>query len=108
MIKGLRSKKSSIRPGLFQSLAILEMVVSHKEKSTLHHIREARMHTAYATLHQDIRKTSVVLFLNELLYKILQEENGNRDLFSFIISQLLWFDQADRPVPLFQFFLPLS
>jgi len=43
IIKGARGPKSKIRASLFQPLTILDLVVSNKEKSDLHHIREARV-----------------------------------------------------------------
>ncbi len=43
IIKGARGPKAKIKSSLFQPLTLLDLVVSQKEKSELHHIREARV-----------------------------------------------------------------
>jgi DNA repair protein RecO (recombination protein O) len=94
IIKGASGPKAKIKASLFQPLTLLDLEVSQKEKSELHHIREARVAYPYHTVYQDIRKSSVLLFLNELMYKSIQEEAANRDLYQFIYDQLLMLDQT--------------
>jgi DNA repair protein RecO (recombination protein O) len=98
IIKGARSPKAKIKASLFQPLTLLELVVNQKEKNELHHIREARVAYTYESVHRDIRKSSIILFLNELLYKSIQEEAVNPELFQFIYNHLILLDQtAENP-----------
>jgi len=69
LIKGARNKKSKIRPALLQHLSLLELIVTHKEKSNLQHIREIRSAHQYSNLPFDMIKSSITLFVNELLLK---------------------------------------
>lgn len=94
IIKGARGPKSKIKSSLFQPLTLLDLVVSQKEKSELHHIREARVAYQYQNIHLDIRKSSILLFLNELLYKTIQEEAVNPELFHFIFDHLVLLDET--------------
>jgi DNA repair protein RecO (recombination protein O) len=94
IIKGARGPKAKIRASLFQPLTLLEMVVSRNEKSELHFIKEARVAYPYKTIPDDIRKSSILLFLNELLYKSIQEEAVNPELFRFIFDHLVLLDQT--------------
>ena len=94
IIKGARGPKARIKASLFQPLTLLDVVVSRKEKSDLHHIREARVSYPYKSMHLDIRKSSILLFLNELLYKSIQEEAVNPELFEFIFEHLVLLDQT--------------
>jgi DNA repair protein RecO (recombination protein O) len=94
IIKGARGPKSKMKASLFQPLTLLELVVSQKEKSDLQHIREARVAYTYQTIYLDIRKSSILLFLNELLYKSIQEETVNPELFRFIFDHLVLLDQT--------------
>jgi DNA repair protein RecO (recombination protein O) len=93
MIKGVHSPKSKIKSSLFQPLNLIEIVVSQKEKSDLQHLREARVEFPYVSIPANIRKTSVLLFLNELLYKAIQEEAAHGELFEYIHDQLVYLDQ---------------
>jgi len=94
IIKGARGPKAKIKASLFQPLTLLDLVVIQKEKNDLHHIRDARVAYPYQTIHQDIRKSSILLFLNELLYKSIQEETVNPELFQFIFDHLVLLDQT--------------
>ncbi len=92
MVKGLHQKKSKLKPALFQPLSMLELIVSHKEKASLQHIREAKPARIFNS-SANILKNSVILFLNELLFKSLQEEESNPQLFNFIYNSLEWMDE---------------
>ena len=94
IIKGARGPKAKIKASLFQPLTLLELVASQKGNNELHHIREARVAYAYQSMHLDIRKSSILLFLNELLYKSIQEEAVNPELFHFIFDHLVLLDQT--------------
>jgi DNA repair protein RecO (recombination protein O) len=106
IIKGARGPKSKIKASLFQPLTLLELVVSQKDKADLQHIREARVAYPYQSMHLDIRKSSILLFLNELLYKSIQEEAVNPELFQFIFHHLALLDQtAENPANFHLFFI---
>lgn len=94
IIKGARGPKAKIKANLFQPLTLLDLVVSQKEKTDLQHIREASLAYPYHTIFSDIRKSSILLFLNELLYKSIQEEAVNPELFHFIFDHLILLDQT--------------
>jgi DNA repair protein RecO (recombination protein O) len=98
MVKGARSPKSKFRPVLFQPLTLLDLVVYRKEKSSLQSIREIQIAFPYLSLPFDIRKSSVALFLNELVYKSVKEEEANPDLFGFLWSAFQMLDTMDSPV----------
>ena len=98
IVKGARGPKAKIKVSLFQPLTLLDLVVSQKEKTDLQHIREARVAYPYQFMHLDIRKSSILLFLNELLYKSIREEAVNPELFRFIFDHLILLDQTvDNP-----------
>jgi len=96
LVKGALRPKSKLKASLFQPLTLLELVVSDNEKGELHHIREARIAHAYFSLPGNIHKSSILLFLNELLYKSIREEATNREMFGFIFNQLLFLDQTEK------------
>ena len=98
LIKGIRNTRSKIKPGLFQSLTLLDLVVYHKEKQSLQSVREVRLEHPYKSIPFDIRKSSVALFINELAYKAIREEEANPELFGFLWQTCLQLDETDESV----------
>ena len=98
MLKGVRNaKKGSIRTALFQPLNCLDTVVDYKPKRELQYLKEAKIHTVYNSLHRDIAKSSVVLFLSEVLGQLLREEYAeNEPLYTYITQAFTWFDDEEK------------
>lgn len=92
----LKSKKGKLRASMFQALTQLEIVASHREKNNLHHIREAKIVYPYQNLHADFNKTSMVLFLSEILRNSIQEEETDKALFHFLESSFIWLDKTEK------------
>ena len=93
-LKGiLSSKKGKFRKGLFQTFNLLNLISNNKHKEGLNFIREARVSTPIQTIHKSIFKSTVVIFLSEVLRAVLKEEKDkNEDLFNFLEFMILWFD----------------
>jgi DNA repair protein RecO (recombination protein O) len=96
LLKGvLASKKGNLKPAYFQPLSQLEIVANHRDKATLETIREAKVNYHYQTLHTDISKNAMTLFLAEMLANSIHEEEANERLFEFLEASLQWFDAHD-------------
>lgn len=91
----LKRKKGNINPSYFQLLTQLELQVSHKPTQSLHRINDVKLQHAYISMHTNIYKSTVVLFLAEVLQSILKEESKNNTLYTFIENALLWYDLHD-------------
>lgn len=83
-----RSKKGKIKNSLLQPLTQLEIVADYREKNSLQSVREISCPSPYHHLHSDIVKTSIALFVAEVLYKAIKEEESNPGLYSFISGSL--------------------
>jgi len=92
----LKSKKGKLRASLFQPLTLLQMEAFHKNKGTLERIKEAKISNPYMTLHSDIVKSSIVLFLAEMLKNSIQEEESNPSIFQYITESLQWLDANEN------------
>ena len=108
LIKGVRKQNAKIKPGLFQPLTILDLVVYHKEKSSLQNLKEANYSHLYQTIPFDIRKSSIALFINELVYKTIHEEEPHPELFSFLYNTCLNLDAAGDNFSLFHLVFSLQ
>ncbi len=93
LIKGAHGPKARIKASLFQPLNLLDLVIDHKDKAELHYLREARVEFPFVSIPGDIRKTSILLFLNELLYKSIREEAAHGELFDYIHNELIFLDK---------------
>ncbi|WP_298116374.1 DNA repair protein RecO [Flavobacterium sp.] len=80
----------------FQPLTILEIEANHKNKGTLEHFKEIKLATAYQTINTDIVKSTIVIFLSEMLHHSIQEEEKNEDLFTFLETALIWLDTHEE------------
>ena len=94
LLKGvLTSKRGKLKPAYFLPLMQLELVANHRNKGTLESIREVKVSMPYKTLHTDIVKNSIVLFLAEMLVNSIQEQEQDVGLFNYLEYALFWLDE---------------
>lgn len=89
----LKSKKGKLRKSFFQPLTFLELNAIHKDRGSLERIQEAKVLYPYQSLHTEVVKSTLVMFLSEILKSTLKEEEGNPSLFQFLEYSLLHLDQ---------------
>lgn len=89
------SKKSNQKIAYFQPLNILEIEANHKNKGTLEYFKEVKISYNYQNINTDIVKSSMLLFLSEVLHNSIFEEEKNENLFSFLETSLMWLDTHD-------------
>ena len=85
-----------MKPALFHPLTQLELVANHKNKGTLETIREAKVIHPYKSLHNDIVKNSMVLFLAEMLTHSIREEQEDKSLYNYLEYSFIWLDANDN------------
>lgn len=90
------AKKSNQKIAYFQPLSLLEIEANHKNKGTLEHFKEIKLAHAYQTISSDIIKSTIVIFLSEIIHHSIHEEEKNENLFDFLESALLWLDAHDE------------
>ena len=96
IIKGvLKSKKRRITPAYFQALSILEIQAHYKNNRTLHYINDIKVKQHYKSVYTNVIKSTVAIFLSEILNDLLVEETPNLELYNFIETTLIWFDEND-------------
>lgn len=88
----LKSKKGKLKIAYFQPLMQLEIVANHKNKGSLEYIKDVKSVYPYASIHTNIYKSAIVLFLSEILNYSIQEEEKNEALYEFIENALQWLD----------------
>lgn len=92
LVKGARNRKGGNKMSQLSPLTLLEMEVYRKETAQLQHIREMRVAYPFSSLPFDVIKSSIALFLNEVIFRSVREEEPNPPLYSFLESSIRWFD----------------
>lgn len=96
IVKGVRSSGKSGKAALFSAMNILELEMYHRENKGLQYLKEFRPAFIFKTIQTDILKSSIALFLAEVLGKCIQEEESNRELYHFIEQTLIELDEAPK------------
>ena len=65
LVNSVRKKNAKVKQHVFQPLTLVEMVVYHKERSGLKRLADAKNSPVLKSIAFDIRKSSVILFMNE-------------------------------------------
>ncbi len=98
IISGMHGKNSSVKASSFQSLYLLDLELYYKAGRDIQRLKNARINNPYTSIPFDIRKSSQVFFLAEILYKCLREEEPNAGLFNFIYHSLTFLDLTDSGI----------
>jgi DNA repair protein RecO (recombination protein O) len=98
MLQGIRRKNSKMNLNLFQPLFLTELEVYHKEQRELQKIREATNAYPFQSIPYDYRKRTIALFIAEVLYKSLQEEESSPELFGFLFNHIKMLDLKEEGI----------
>jgi len=97
LIRGiLKPKRGGLKTAYFQPLTQLKVVANHTNKGNLNSIKEVNITYPYKTIHTNIVKQTIVLFLSEILSNCIQEEEENTALFIYLETALIWLDLHDK------------
>lgn len=92
LINGVRKQKARFAANLFQPLSLIELIAYIKKPGGLHRVSEVNASPAFQAIPYDTIKTTVAIFLGEVLYRSIREEEANPDLFRFAESAILLYD----------------
>lgn len=104
LIKGVRSKKSKIKANILQPLYLLDMEVYFKQNRDLQSVKEIQNAFIFRTIPYDLRKSSLAIFIAEVLYKTIREQEANKDLFVFLFHTIQILDVKDEGVKNFHIY----
>lgn len=90
------TRKSNQKIAYFQPLTILEIEALHKNKGTLENIKEVKISQPFSTISTNVYKSTIVIFISEILNSCIQEEEKNEALFLFLENALIWLDNHNE------------
>lgn len=97
IVNGVRSKSGKNKMALYQPLTLLDLVVYHKENASILRIKEASCAYAFQHLQSDPVKSTIGLFINEILNRTVKEQSHANELCDFIFESLVQLDKLDHP-----------
>jgi DNA repair protein RecO (recombination protein O) len=95
IVRGVRKKKGKNSAAYFQHLTPLNMVVYHKEKSNIQNVKEIKPDYPFQDLPYNVYKSSIALFINELIINVVREEEANPPLFNFLFDSIKFLDEIE-------------
>ena len=98
IVKGIKRKKGG--SALLQPFHYLELSSNFKAEKDLNFGNQVRLSKPSYSLTSDIRKSTVALFLTEVLNKTLKETAPNKELYVIIESLITFYDESEF-LPLF-------
>jgi len=94
LINNVHNKRSKLKIGFFQPLTLLDLVVYNKENKQLQHVKEVACVEPLLDIQMNIVKSSIALFVAEVILKTIREEEANPVLFAFVTEFIKKFNEA--------------
>ncbi len=94
IVNGVRSKSAKNKIALFQPLTLLNLVVYHRPNANIERIKEISCLHPYRSLMGDVKKSTMAMFITELLNKTVKDESHAGEIFEFICHSLITMDNC--------------
>lgn len=98
MVSGIRSKKNHLSLTFFQPVTLLEAEIYYKSNREVHRLKELSCPFHFTSIPFSITKSTISLFLAEILWHTLREEEANAELFNFLFHAFQLLDSKDEGV----------
>jgi DNA repair protein RecO (recombination protein O) len=98
LLKGILTKKKStkLNKAQFQLGSLLELVTKNSSNNHLNYINEARVYYQTPITQTNIYKSSLVLFMTEILINVLKEEEQNIQLYDFLETSFIQLNKTNN------------
>ena len=96
LIKGMRNRKTGKHNILFQPMFILDIELYYKPTRDMQSLKEFSVSFTPYNIYNNIKKSSVAIFLGEVLTSVLKEESPHEELFEFIKESIMYFDMSNE------------
>lgn len=105
MLNGVRGSASKQRSALIQPLFLLDIeAYPSRKNSTMCKAKEFKAAYPLQSLPFDVHKNVIALFMGEVLYRLVREEEQNLPLYNFLYNHVLLLDQMEKGVSNFHLY----
>ena len=91
--KGIKKKKGAA--AVLQPFHLLEIDCSFNPNKNLNYAGLIKLQKPPVSITMDIRKSMVAIFLTEILYKCIKEEESNSELYDYTSTAISIFDESE-------------
>lgn len=98
MVRGINKGRKVMRNAMFQPLTIIDIEGSHSSKREVQQLKNCTLGYVPFTANFSPAKSSVVIFLAEVLNSALHEDAPDQGLYDFIEKSVISLDQAEGTV----------
>lgn len=101
LVNGVRTMGKGSKIALYQPLTPLDLVVYDKESAGLQRISESKLQRAHQRIPFDFSRTSIALFMTEVIGRSIYENYQNEGLFDFYSDSISVLDQEATRLSIF-------
>ena len=83
LIQGVHTKKTKFKPAFFQPLSLVEIEIQYFQNKDLQSLKDIAIPHPLHSLHTNVYKNAIVLFIGEMLYRSLRDGEPDEQLFNF-------------------------
>ncbi|HET8828482.1 MAG TPA: DNA repair protein RecO [Pelobium sp.] len=98
LINGVKKPKAKIPLNVLQPMHLLDMVVYHKPNGNMQRVKDVRSDPVLQTIPYNIVKSSIVIFLNEMIYKSIKQQHEDEVMFAFIAKSIELLDHSEHGI----------
>ncbi|MDP4954417.1 MAG: DNA repair protein RecO [Flavobacteriales bacterium] len=103
-VRGMGNKKAKNQI-LSHAGAILDVEYTEKQGTDLLSVSQLERLVHYQNVPGDVVKSSLMLFLAEIILKSTQQNDGSREMYQLAVSTFEWIDVSDRLANIHLYFL---
>lgn len=98
MVNAARSRTSKNKSGILQPLFLVNIVAYEKQSREIQRAKEIRISRTYQNIPFEVVKSTQAIFIAEILYKTINEQESYPEIYDFIQNSLLYFDLMEKGV----------
>jgi DNA repair protein RecO (recombination protein O) len=91
-VSSIHKKTSKTRASILQPLSITNAEISHKENNNLTQLKEIEIAVHTNSITMNVEKSSIAIFLSELILKCLKESSQDESLYAFVRESICMLD----------------
>ncbi len=101
LVRGARSRHARIRSAHLQHLSLVELEFNLRGNKEIQHLKNLKIAYPFRDIPFNMKKSAIAVFLNEILYKVIREEEANPGLFAYLYNAIQFLDLHAGSIGLF-------
>ena len=100
-VSSIHKKTSKTRVSILQPLSITNAEISHKENNNLTQLKEIETAVHTNSISMNIEKSSIAIFLSELIMRCFKESSQDETLYEFVRDSICLLNETKERCPNF-------